>query len=39
MSPKVKESIEDSFKYETWLGGIHIRLHVRVLDMIAASGM
>jgi hypothetical protein len=25
-SSKVKESIEDPFKYETWLGGVHIGL-------------
>jgi hypothetical protein len=34
-----KESIEDPFKYETWLEGVHIGLRVRVLDTIAASGM
>jgi hypothetical protein len=38
-SPKVKESIEDPFKQETWLGGIHVGLHVKVQDTIAASGM
>jgi hypothetical protein len=38
-SPKVNESIEDPFNYETCLGGVHIGLRVRVLDTIAASGM
>jgi len=38
-SPKVKESIEEPFKQETWLGGIHIGLCVKVLDTIATSGM
>jgi hypothetical protein len=37
--PKVKESIEDPFKYVTWLGGIHVGLRVRVQDKIVASGM
>jgi hypothetical protein len=27
-SPKVKESIEDHFKYETSLGGVHVGLRV-----------
>jgi hypothetical protein len=38
-SPKVKESIEDPFKLETWLGNVHVGLCVRVLDMIAALSM
>jgi hypothetical protein len=38
-SHKVKESIEDPFKEETWLRGIHVGLCVRVLDTIIASGM
>jgi hypothetical protein len=38
-SPKVKESIENPFKWETWLRGIHVGLRVRVLDTIATSGM
>jgi hypothetical protein len=38
-SPKLKESIEDPFKEETWLEGVHVGLHVRVLDTIVASGM
>jgi hypothetical protein len=36
IGPKVKESIEDSFKYETWLGSVHDRLCVRVKDMTTA---
>jgi hypothetical protein len=39
VGPKVKDSIEDLLKYETWLGGVRVGLHVRVLDTIAASGM
>jgi hypothetical protein len=38
-SPKVKESIENLFKYVTWLRGIHVGFHVRVQDTIAASSM
>jgi hypothetical protein len=30
VGPRVKDSIEDPFKYETWLGGIRVGLHVRV---------
>jgi hypothetical protein len=37
-SPKLKESIEDPFRYETWLGSVHIGLCVRVQGTIAASG-
>jgi len=39
VGPEVNDSIEDPFKYVTWLGSIRVGLHVRVLDMIAASGM
>jgi hypothetical protein len=39
VGPKVKDSIEDPFKYETWLGRVRVGLHIRVLDTIAASGM
>jgi hypothetical protein len=39
VGPKVKDSIEDPFKEVTWLGGIHVGLHVRVLDTFATSGM
>jgi hypothetical protein len=38
-SPKVKESIEDPFKSDARLGGVHVGLRVRVQDTIAASGM
>jgi hypothetical protein len=33
VGPKVKESIEDPFKYETWLGSVHDGLRVRVKGM------
>jgi hypothetical protein len=36
--PKVKEFIEDPFKYVTWLGCVYIGLRVRVQDTIAAYG-
>jgi hypothetical protein len=39
MIPKVNESIKDRFKYETWFGGVHVGLRVRVLNTIAALGM
>jgi hypothetical protein len=39
VGPKVKYSIEDPFKQVTWLGGVRVGLHVKVLDTIAASGM
>jgi hypothetical protein len=39
MSSKVKESIENPFKYETWLEGFHVGLRAKVLDTIATSGM
>jgi len=35
---KVNDSIEDPFKYETWLGSIHDEFCVRVIGTIAASG-
>jgi len=38
VGPMVKDSIEDLFKYETWLGSVHNGFHVRVLGTIAASG-
>jgi hypothetical protein len=38
MNPKPKDSIEDPFRYETWLGSVHIGLHVRVQGTIIASG-
>jgi hypothetical protein len=37
-SPKVKDSIEDLFKKETWLGSVHDGFRVRVIGTIAASG-
>jgi hypothetical protein len=37
VSPKVKDSIEDSFKYETWLGSVHDGLPVRVKGMTTVS--
>jgi hypothetical protein len=36
---KVKDSIEDSFRYETVLGGVRVRLHVRVQGTTTASGV
>jgi hypothetical protein len=35
--PKAKDSIEDSFRWETWLGGIRVGLHVRVQGTTIAS--
>jgi hypothetical protein len=37
-SPNLKASIEDPFRYETWLERVHIELRVRVQGAIAASG-
>jgi hypothetical protein len=34
---RVKDSIEDSFKLENWLGGVRVRLHVRVQGTTTAS--
>jgi hypothetical protein len=39
MSSKVKESIENPFKYETWLEGFHVGLRAKVLDTIATSAI
>jgi hypothetical protein len=36
INPKVKESIEYPFKYETWLGRVHDGLRVRVKGMTTA---
>jgi len=36
VGPKVKESIKDPFKYETWLESIHDGLRVIVKGMITA---
>jgi hypothetical protein len=37
-SPKLKESIEDPFRLETWLGSVHVGLRVKMQGTIAASG-
>jgi hypothetical protein len=37
VGPKVKNSIEDPLRYETWLGGVRVRLHVRVQGTTTAS--
>jgi hypothetical protein len=34
---KVKDSIEDPFRYETWLGGLRVGLHVREQGTTTAS--
>jgi hypothetical protein len=39
VGPKVKDSIEDPFRLETWLGGIRVGLHVRVQGTTTASGI
>jgi hypothetical protein len=36
---KVKNFIEDPFRYETWLEGVRVRLHVRVHGTTIASGV
>jgi hypothetical protein len=36
VSPKVKESIKNPFRWKIWLGGIRIGLHVRVKGMTTA---
>jgi len=36
VGPKVKESIKDPFKLETWLGSVHDGLRVRVKCMTTA---
>jgi hypothetical protein len=38
VGPKVKDFIEDPFKYETWLRSVHDEFRVRVIGTIAASG-
>jgi hypothetical protein len=38
VGPKVKDSIEDPFNWETWLGSVHDGFRVRVIGMIAALG-
>jgi len=37
LGSKVKNSIEDSFKYEIWLEDVRVRLHVRVQCTTTAS--
>jgi hypothetical protein len=39
VGPKVKESIEDPFRKETWLGGARVGLHVREQGTTTASGV
>jgi hypothetical protein len=39
VGPKVKDSIEDPFRYETWLGGVRVGLHVREQGTTTASGV
>jgi hypothetical protein len=36
-SPKLKESIEDPFRQEVWLGSVHVLVRVRVKSMTTAS--
>jgi len=36
VGPKVKDSIKDPFRYETWLGDVRVGLHVRVQGMTTA---
>jgi len=38
VDPKVKDSIKDLFKLETWLGSVHNGLRVIVKGMTAAMG-
>jgi hypothetical protein len=38
VGPKVKESIKDLFKYETWLGSVHDELRIIVKGMTTAIG-
>jgi hypothetical protein len=39
VAPKVKDSIEDPFRYETWLRGIRVGLYVREQSTTTASGV
>jgi hypothetical protein len=39
VDPKVKDSIKDPFKQETWLGDVRVMLHVRVQGTTTASGV
>jgi hypothetical protein len=38
VGPKVNDSIEDPFKYETWLESVHDGFRVRVIVTIVVSG-
>jgi hypothetical protein len=37
VGPKIKDSIEDPFRKETWLGGVRVGLHVREQGKTTAS--
>jgi hypothetical protein len=37
VGPKVNDSIEDPFRYETWFGGVRVGLHVREQGTTTAS--
>jgi hypothetical protein len=39
VGPKVKDSIEDPFRLETWLGSVRVGLHVREQCTTTASGI
>jgi hypothetical protein len=39
IGPRVKDSIEESFRLETWLRGVRVGLHVRVQGSTTASGV
>jgi hypothetical protein len=39
VGPKVKDSIEDPFRKETWLGSVRVGLHVREQGTTTASGI
>jgi hypothetical protein len=39
VGPKVKDSIEDPFRLETWLGSVRVGLHVREQGTTTASGI
>jgi hypothetical protein len=38
VGPKVKDSIKDPFKYETWLGSVHDVFRVIVKSVTTAIG-
>jgi hypothetical protein len=37
--PKIKDSIEDPFRLETWLGSVRVGLHVREQGTTITSGV